>query len=119
MKCKNCECAKRGWFSSLPEAYVCTGVKEPFVIENYVDAKCTEYSDEQWEMWKQWERDHVHSSNDVLNITTAPQRDDGIYMQLFVVKDGVRYDMKTISLKEVSTTLTNSLMDGIEKLWNN
>lgn len=44
------------------------------------------------------------------------QSNDGIYMQLFCVKNGVRYDMKVIDLKEVSTTLTNSLMDGIEKL---
>lgn len=42
---------------------------------------------------------------------------DGIYMELFAVKNGVRYNAKIIDMKEVSTTLTNSLMDGIEKLW--
>ena len=45
------------------------------------------------------------------------QPNDGIYMQLFCVKNGVRYDMKVFDLKEVSTILTNSLMDGIEKLY--
>lgn len=45
MKCRECEYAKRGWFKSTPEAYVCIGVKEPFVIANYPDAECTEYPD--------------------------------------------------------------------------
>ena len=59
---------------------------------------------------------NVHSSNVIYNLTTAPKRDDGIYIQLFAVKDGVRYDMKEINLKDASAILTNSLMDGIEKL---
>ena len=42
---------------------------------------------------------------------------DGVYIELFAVKDGVRYNTKIINMKEVSTTLTNSLMDGIERLW--
>lgn len=60
---------------------------------------------------------NAHSSNAIYNLTTEPKRDDGIYMQLFCVKDGMRYDMKVVSLKDMSTTLTNSLMDGIEKLY--
>ncbi len=43
MKCRECEYARRGWFKSVPEAYVCIGVKVPFVISNYPDAECTEY----------------------------------------------------------------------------
>ena len=43
--------------------------------------------------------------------------DDGTYLELFAVKDGVRYDAKVVSMKDVATTLTSSLMDGIEKLW--
>ena len=50
------------------------------------------------------------------NLTTELKRDDGIYIQLFAVKNGVRYDMKVVNLKDVTTTLTGSLMDGIEKL---
>lgn len=42
---------------------------------------------------------------------------DGCYMELFAVKDGLRYNLKAVSLKDVSTILTNSLMDGIEKLY--
>lgn len=66
---------------------------------------------------KSAEWNNTHSLNITYNLTTEPKRDDGIYIQLFCVKNGVRYDMKVIDLKEVSTTLTNSLMDGIEKLW--
>ena len=44
-------------------------------------------------------------------------KDDGVYMELFAVKDGIRYNAKVISINEASKTLTNSLMDGIEKLW--
>lgn len=42
--------------------------------------------------------------------------EDGIYMELFAVKDGVRYNAKIINMRDVSTILTGSLMDGIEKL---
>lgn len=42
---------------------------------------------------------------------------DGVYMELFAIKDGIRYNAKTIEIKDVANILTNSLMDGIEKLW--
>lgn len=42
MKCKDCNCCKMGWFESKPKAYVCTGVKEPFVISD-INVECTEY----------------------------------------------------------------------------
>ena len=58
----------------------------------------------------------THSPNEIYNCAPATKRDDGVYMQLFCVKNGVRYDMKVIDIKEVSAMLTNSLMDGIEKL---
>ena len=95
MKCRNCNYAKRGYFQSLPDAYVCIGVKEPFVIEDYLNAECTEYKDE----------------------NTKSIVDDGIYIELFAMKDGVRYNTKIVNMKDVSVILTNSLMDGIEKLW--
>lgn len=43
MKCKDCEACRKGFFSSKPEAYVCIGVKEPFVIDD-INVECTEYS---------------------------------------------------------------------------
>lgn len=44
-------------------------------------------------------------------------RDDGIYFETFAVKEGVRYNNKVTSVKAAAATLTNSLMDGMEKLW--
>ena len=45
MKCIECEACVQGYFLSKPGEYVCTGVKEPFVI-NDIYAECTEYSEE-------------------------------------------------------------------------
>ena len=38
---------------------------------------------------------------------------DGIYFELFAVKDGVRYNIKITDMKTLAQVLTNSLMDGI------
>lgn len=43
--------------------------------------------------------------------------DNGCYLELFSVKDGVRYNAKIINIKDASTTLVTGLMDGIQKLW--
>ena len=42
MKCKFCDSCKKGYFKSKPNSYVCTGVKEPFII-NDIEQECTEY----------------------------------------------------------------------------
>lgn len=42
MKCKDCDCCHKGFFQSKPEAYVCTGAPEPFVIDD-INVECTEY----------------------------------------------------------------------------
>ena len=95
MKCRNCDCAKRVYFKSIPNVYVCTGVKEPFVISNYPDAECTEYKDKK---------------NDFAT-------NDGVYIELFAIKNGIRYNIKIIEMKDMANILTYSLMDGIEKMW--
>lgn len=41
---------------------------------------------------------------------------DGIYFELFAVKDGVRYNAKIIDAKEVSRIMANSVMDGLGKV---
>lgn len=41
---------------------------------------------------------------------------DGIYFEIFVVKDGVRYNAKIIDAKEVSGIMANSVMDGLGKV---
>ena len=47
MKCKNCSCCHKDFFHYAPDAYVCTGVKEPFIISN-IDAECTEYPEKRY-----------------------------------------------------------------------
>ena len=44
-------------------------------------------------------------------------RNNGCYVELFAVKDGVKYKAKELSLSETKSILTNGLVDGIEKLW--
>lgn len=51
------------------------------------------------------------------NNTKSQTMNDGAYIELFAVKNGVRYNAKIIDLKDVSLKLTNSLMNGIEDLW--
>ncbi len=93
MKCRDCSCAVRGYFKSVPEAYVCTGVKEPFVIKDYPNAECTEYKDKK-----------------------AAITEDGLYVELFAIKNGVRYNAKILNMRDVATTLTDGLMDGLDKI---
>ena len=38
---------------------------------------------------------------------------DGIYFEVFVVKDGARYNAKIIDAAEVSKIMANSVMDGL------
>ena len=44
MTCRECSSAKKGYFASDPNKWVCTGVKEPFII-NDLDVECTEYEE--------------------------------------------------------------------------
>lgn len=41
---------------------------------------------------------------------------DGIYVDIFAVKDGKKYFLKTIDIKDVSKILVDSLMNGIEEI---
>ena len=41
---------------------------------------------------------------------------DGIYFEIFAVKDGVRYKVKIIDVSEVSKIMANAVMDGLEKV---
>lgn len=68
-----------------------------------------------WVKWlgKDELRAFEHSQKEYVNNQNV---EDGIYIELFAVKDGVRYNSKIVNMRDVSTLLTNSLMDGIEKL---
>ena len=41
---------------------------------------------------------------------------DGIYFEIFAVKDGVRYNAKIIDTREVSQIMVNSVLDGLGKV---
>ena len=41
---------------------------------------------------------------------------DGIYFEIFAVKDGVRYNARIIDAAEVSKIMANSVMDGLGKV---
>jgi hypothetical protein len=41
---------------------------------------------------------------------------DGIYVDIFVVKCGKRYPLKTINGKDVSKILVENLMNGIDEI---
>ena len=49
MKCSECSACIKGWFSSKPDAYVCTGVKVPFIVKD-ITKPCTQYKDEEKNM---------------------------------------------------------------------
>ena len=42
MTCRECSSAKKGYFASKPDEWVCIGVKHPFIISD-MDKECTEY----------------------------------------------------------------------------
>lgn len=64
MKCRECNSCHKGYFDSKPNAYVCIGVKEPFVIKD-IDVECTEYPEKRnkvaimntAEMWLKAQKD--------------------------------------------------------------
>ena len=68
MKCKNCKCCKKGLSQSKPEAYVCIGVKVPFVIDD-INHDCTEY-------------DYKAASNKV-EVARCPYCDESYYQELY------------------------------------
>lgn len=45
-------------------------------------------------------------------------REDGDYMELFSVKNGMKYNTKVLNMSKASRILINGLMDGVEKLWS-
>ena len=69
-----------------------------------------------WVKWinKDELRAFEHSKESQNNVNV---NEDGIYMELFAIKNGIRYNAKIINMRDLSVLLTNSLMDGIEKLW--
>ena len=44
------------------------------------------------------------------------KNNDGVYIAVFAIKDGVRYNAQVISLNDVTKILTNSLLDGVQEI---
>ena len=42
--------------------------------------------------------------------------DNGIELDVFIVKDGIRYKIKTIDINDANKILIDSIMDGIGKI---
>ena len=42
--------------------------------------------------------------------------DDGIYFELFAVKNNVRYNAKIVSMYEAVRLLTEGMMSGVQKI---
>ena len=51
--------------------------------------------------------------------TQVNTRKDGVYMELFAVKNGIRYNNNIVNMKDATNVLVKGLMDGVEKLWIN
>ena len=68
MKCKDCGCCHKGWFPNRPDAYVCTGVKVPFVIDD-INNECTEYVD--------------RAASDKVEIRRCPYCNESYYQELY------------------------------------
>ena len=43
------------------------------------------------------------------------KHEDGVYIETFVIKDGVRYNLKITDMTEFTRILTTGLLDGLEK----
>lgn len=70
-----------------------------------------------WVKWLGKDELRAFEHSKTTRIATNQIMNDGVYMELFVVKDGIKYNAKIVDMKDVTKVLTNSLMDGIEKLW--
>jgi hypothetical protein len=44
------------------------------------------------------------------------KREDGVYIETFVIQNGERHNIKITSMKDAAIIFTDSLMDGFEKL---
>lgn len=54
-----------------------------------------------------WEWNHSHlSTNTTIGGTTVLNREDGLYVELFAVKDGIRYNEKDLEVRNMHSTFT-------------
>lgn len=96
MKCRDCKSCKLGYFKSKPDKYVCTGVKEPFVIED-IYHECTEYQDRRDEMSK-LETDFVKEAYQATSHPSYYGGEDNTYEARKVIKAwGLNFNTGTVA----------------------
>jgi hypothetical protein len=44
-------------------------------------------------------------------------RNDGCYVEFFAIKNNKKYSAKVVNMRDMTSALTHSLLDGLEKLW--
>lgn len=90
-RCKNCTSCIKGYFKSLPEHYVCTGVKEPFIISN-INCLCTEYEEQKVWSWNEqredyWNRGIFYSKNEAIKDAIDDYKTNGINNPIIYVAE--------------------------------
>ena len=111
MKCNHCDHCRKGFFESKPEAYVCIGVPEPFVIDD-INVECTEYPEKNNEI--------MASVTKVMQIVPlepvkAYVGNDGIYVP---IDEDPRFYKMLIS-KEMFVEAYNKWIKGAENEQSN
>ena len=91
MKCKDCEACHKGFYKSNPNEYVCTGVKEPFIIEN-IEHKCYAYPDNKdksnpTESIKEKTQPQDLNNKWQYAVTMTDSFDDEVYTYLFATEE--------------------------------
>ena len=106
MKCKDCHACRKGYFESKPQAYVCIGVKEPFVIYD-INVECTVYPEYREEKTiGKIDRYRVNGKD-----YTPYVGDDGIYMPN-AYDDKVYY--QCVITREMFIEAYNKWIKGVE-----
>ena len=89
-------------------------------LVNRLNNQVTRYRSEKTPGLEFFEVDEIYDTiDDILSgrpVDSDIELPEGIHVDLYVIKDGIRYNYKTLTLKELSLTLTESLMDGIAKM---
>ena len=101
MKCKECKACRKGFFASKPEAYVCIGVPEPFVVDD-INVDFTEY------------HSAVLSLKREVYVKQYPYVDDtGIYAPCEeYVQEGIVANYKLVISKEMFIEAYNKWIKG-------
>lgn len=86
MKCSECPSCIKGFFKSKPEAYVCTGVKHPFVID-LINNECPAYPEKRNEEIPEWKPSMLELADHILKNLDESDKKLGINDYAPTIKD--------------------------------